>query len=375
MSENFLIRDVFNTRNVSELSSNIQKHFPSFDTKRFHSGIDPLLGDATFSERKKAITDLLLELLPEDINQCADVLVNACPPPYSGEGLDGDMDRFIVAPMADVISIRGIDHFEPSMKALHTLTQAFSAEWAIRPFIEKYPDESLKMLKEWTGDPNPHVRRLVSEGSRPYLPWGKKLTVTDLDPKWSLALLGRLKNDSSDYVLTSVANHLNDLTKKHADVVLNALDEWKDQINTHPVIPFYKKALRTIIKNGNIKALELIGFSGSVQVEINKLKCNSPVEMGKRLSFSFEVVSMDDEPQDILIDFIIHFKKSNGTNAPKVFKLTTFTLPANELRTINKSFSFKPITTRKYYPGTHHLEIMVNGKVRKRQSFEVKIPV
>ena len=371
MAENFLIRDVFNQRNVFKLGEDIFKIYPEFDLRSFKERLQPLFEEATFSERKSSITQCLIDLLPDDISQISMILIYALPDPYKSDSLESDMDRFIVAPMADVIAIKGILDFQLSMDTLYKMTQSFSAEWAIRPFIEKYPDKSHKLLATWADDPNAHVRRLVSEGTRPYLPWGKKLKITENDPQWSLTLLEKLINDPSKYVQTSVANHLNDLTKKHPEAVLNALYKWKSKIINHRPIPFIKKALRNLIKGGNQKALELIGYSPDVSVDIPSIICPDNVSIGEKFEFQFEVVSSHSDKQEVLIDFIIHFNKSNNTLSPKVFKLTSFTLLGKESKSISKAFSFKPITTRKYYPGPHMLEIMVNGKVKASKKFEL----
>ncbi|NNF34474.1 MAG: DNA alkylation repair protein [Saprospiraceae bacterium] len=374
MAESFLIRDVFNINNVVKLGQEIKETYPEFDLDTYKSRLLHLLSEATFSERKKAITDCLIELLPSDYLKVIEILLACLPPAYEEESLDSDMDRFIVAPMAEVVARKGLSHFDASMQALYQMTKTFTAEWAIRPFIEKFPQESHNLLMQWAGDPNAHVRRLVSEGTRPYLPWGKKLSITEKDPEWSLSILERLIDDSSKYVVTSVANHLNDLTRKHPGEVLISLNKWKGRIHNHKPIPFFKKALRNLIKAGNTAALELIGFSSNVQVRIDGLSCLPQIKMGEKMEFTFDIHSTADKSQEILIDFIIHFHKSNGSLLPKVFKLTSFTLSSASSKCISKSFSFKPITTRKYYPGPHKLEIMVNGKVMAKKKFTLINP-
>ena len=64
----------------------------------------------------------------------------------------------------------GINHFDLAMDVLKEMTKRFSSEGAIRTFIDRYQEESLALFREWAADPNVHVRRLVSEGTRPRLP-------------------------------------------------------------------------------------------------------------------------------------------------------------------------------------------------------------
>jgi 3-methyladenine DNA glycosylase AlkC len=46
------------------------------------------------------------------------------------------------------------------------LTQRFTSEFGIRPFIQRYPDKYLALLTQWVANPNHHMRRWVSEGIR-----------------------------------------------------------------------------------------------------------------------------------------------------------------------------------------------------------------
>ncbi len=59
------------------------------------------------------------------------------------------------------------------------------------------------------------MRRLVSEGTRPRLPWAPRLRAFQKDPRPVLELLELLKDDPELYVRRSVANNLNDIGKDH----------------------------------------------------------------------------------------------------------------------------------------------------------------
>ena len=130
----------------------------------------------------------------------------------------------------------------------------------MRAFFLKYPEKTLAIFKKWAKDKNPHVRRLVSEGSRPYLPWGKKLPQFEKDPSPTLALLELLKNDSSEYVRKSVANHLNDHAKKHPDLVVDTLKRWDAELSAKESKRMIKHALRTLLKQRHSGALDVLGF-------------------------------------------------------------------------------------------------------------------
>ena len=75
--------------------------------------------------------------------------------------------------------------------------------------------------------------------------------------------------------------------------------------------------------------------------------------------------------QNLMIDFVMHFRKANGKTAPKVFKLKTARLAAGETLSIKKKMAIRPISTRRYYPGRQRLEIQVNGRVLGGADFEL----
>ena len=227
MAENFLIRDFLNADIVRKIASNLRKEYKSFNEKGFLEAIIPSLNQQTYSERKASITSVLIHYLPDDYETSVNLLLKVLPPPYSGEMASDDIDRFYVSTFTAYISKLGLEHYDISIKALYEMTKCFTAEWDIRPFLLAYPYKTLSILKDWTKDSNLHVRRLVSEGSRPNLPWGKKLKFIDENPEeTSLPILSLLQNDTSEYVRRSVANHLNDLSKNNADLVVNYLENW-----------------------------------------------------------------------------------------------------------------------------------------------------
>lgn len=118
-----------------------------------------------------------------------------------------------IMPMTHYVGLCGHDHFDLSMMLLKEMTKRFSSEFAIRFFLLKSPTQTLSVLKTWATDPNHHVRRLVSEGTRPRLPWAMQLPAFIKDPSPVINLLEMLKNDNEQYVRRSVANNLNDIAK------------------------------------------------------------------------------------------------------------------------------------------------------------------
>jgi 3-methyladenine DNA glycosylase AlkC len=236
----------------------------------------------------------------------------------------------------------------------------------------KCPERTLAILAEWAEDENPHVRRLVSEGTRPRLPWTMQLKPFIEDPRPILPLLEKLKTDPELMVRRSVANNLNDIVKDNPDIVVETLSRWK-KIEDEGTQWLIRHAARTLVKQGNKDILTTLGYSPKIDIVVSKIKLDKPtVKMGGELNFSFEIKSTSKQPQTLSIDYVIHHVKANGTRTPKVFKLTRKALEPGQAINLSKAHSFRPISTRKYYAGKHVLEIQVNGTIYAKTEFMVK---
>ncbi len=258
------------------------------------------------------------------------------------------------------------------MAAQHELTQRFTAEFSIRPFLERYPEATLKRLKAWTRDPSPDVRRLVSEGTRPRLPWAARLRRFQENPSPVLALLERLKDDPERYVRRSVANNLNDIGKDHPDVLVETAKGWmKGASEDRRWI--LRHALRSLVKQGNADALAVLGFDAEPLVEVRAVRITPVrVQEGDAVTLSFDLVGTASRRQRIVADFRIHYVKANGSANPKVFKLKSLELGPRETVSLQKTISLKPMTTRRHYPGNHRVEVLLNGRKIDVGSFEVR---
>lgn len=246
----------------------------------------------------------------------------------------------------------------------------FSAEFAIRPFIEQHTDYTYTKLLEWCEHPSEHVRRLASEGSRPRLPWGMRLPQFIHNPEPLVAILQQLKADESLYVRRSVANNLNDISKDNPEWMINLCRNWLDDKHTHTDW-IVKHALRSLVKAGDVRVFPLLGYAAVADVVASDIKLNKKrVVMGDSITFSCALTAAN-HTQNVVVDYVVYFMKANGKLAPKVFKLKNIALAANETVVIEKSYSFKPITTRRYYAGAHQLAIQVNGKEVVRTDFKL----
>lgn len=341
---------------LKKLSKALTQAWPQFDQKRFMK-LAPRLQSLELKPRVQLIRDELHAQLPKEFPVACQILLKSLK--------SGDLKGFDLWPYTEFVQTYGLDHPEISMGALKELTQVFTSEFAVRPFINKYPKQTLKYLLNCAKDPNVHLRRWASEGSRPRLPWGEKLNIVIQDPGLTLPILERLKYDEELYVRKSVSNHLNDFTKDHPDLVLKTLKEWKvnaPKKHLPKVDWIINRSLRSLIKAGHPKALKLIGVSES-KIKVSPLRLKSKkLKLNDRMEFDFQLESTSSKPQKIVVDYVVHFKKSNGTNSAKVFKLKTFNLEPKAKIQIEKSHHLKKVTTRKHYPGEHLLAIQINGK-------------
>lgn len=355
---------------VERMSQHIRFHYKNFDSEEFQK-LRVQLPALEMKPRVQLISSFLKDHLPESYPTALAILVKAATLPAPRVP---SLKGFDLWAFTEFVQRYGLHHFDESLAALYELTQKFTAEFAIRPFLIHEEAKTLKVLHKWTKDPSQHVRRLVSEGARPRLPWGEQLKSFIQDPTATLALLEKLKYDDELYVRKSVANHLNDISKDHPHIAVQTAKKWLKEapkVHQEKINWIVRHSLRTLLKKGNPEALKLLGYESKGKIHLNDLKLSKKtVRIGESLEFSFTLTSTP--ATQVMVDYVIHHKKSNGENTPKVFKLTTKKLKAKETVAIQKKHSFKPVTTRVYYPGTHYLEIMVNGKLLGKIPFELK---
>ena len=237
------------------LAEKINPVYPKFNKKGFVNTISRGVKDLELKARVEVITDALREYLPKKYESAVNIFLKILGPENSNEtGMF--KEYYWLMPVALFVEKYGIDDFDTSVKAIYEITKRNTGEYAIRPFIRKYPVKTLKIVKKWSKDKNVHVRRLSSEGVRPRLPWSQKLDEFIIDPSPLIPILENLKEDSSMFVKKSVANNLNDILKDNYDIGIKILSKWSKSRNpdTKWII---KHALRNEIKKGNPLALKL----------------------------------------------------------------------------------------------------------------------
>lgn len=369
MEEQSLFRNTFNKDLIAAMAKNIAASYDQFDSIKFKNLANNGLEQLALKERNHQITQALINCLPNDFSLACEIIVKSIqhnPFPYRG-----NWDSFYYMPFGTYVALKGCSsmHLAQSFEALEEITIRFTSEFAIRPFINKFPEESLLQLNKWKNHPDENVRRLCSEGSRPRLPWAEKIQAHINDPAPCFEILKDLMEDESLYVKKSVANHLNDISKDNADLLLNFISDYTNSINKNTNW-ICKHALRTLIKKGNKKALQLLGYNEHPNIIVSELKlATNKVQLNNYLSFEFSITNQETECQQLMIDYVVYHLKANKQLLPKVFKLKTITLKSNETITIKKKHSFKVITTRKYYVGEHKIAVQINGTIFSQESF------
>ena len=371
-------KNVFNVDLVAGMAGHFQAHEPAFDVKGFTARILKDLDQLELKERSSLIVDAMAEFLPADFKATAEILMASLhpDPPDDLYGIavsDQGIAGWAIMPMGEFVGLHGQDHFRISMSLLKAMTSRFTSESAIRHFFAADPAKTLKVVKPWVKDRNRHVRRLVSEGSRPLLPWSPKLTAFVEDPGLILPLLEALRHDGEEYVRRSVANSLNDIAKNQPDLVAETATRWLDGASKDEQ-RMIRHGCRTLLKQGHPGALSAFGYN-QADVEVEAFDVSTPeVQLGEKLVFDLKLKSTSDQQQPLMIDFIIHHRKANGATSPKVFKWKTVNLKPGAVVSAQKSHAIKPITTRVYYTGEHFLELQVNGQSMGKLSFTLDCP-
>jgi 3-methyladenine DNA glycosylase AlkC len=258
------LKDLMGLNLIRLITQTFAEVVPKFDGRSFEQTAMDGLEALELSQRARQIGLALAEQLPQRFSEACPLLVASFGPELTRTEGNG-LAPFFYLPHSHLIMERGLADFENGMRANYELTKRFSAEFSIRPFLTKYPDQSLMLLRSWTKDPNAHVRRLVSEGTRPRLPWAGRLREFQQNPQRMLPLLDLLKDDPELYVRRSVANHLADILKDHPDVIYETCEQWLKEIakkSTPAEIVKSRKwmirhAVRLPAKKDDARALEL----------------------------------------------------------------------------------------------------------------------
>ncbi len=366
------LKTFFSPALVRRLAGEVARVHPGFITRAFVRDATAGLDELELLDRGKHIARALGDHLPADYPEAVDILLRSLGPEHAGDELLGaGMAPFFYLPHLVFVAERGHDHVDLSMRAQYELTKRFSAEASIRPFIARGPERTLAYLRRWAGDPNPHVRRLVSEGTRLRLPWAMRVPWLDAHPERVLELLELLKDDPASVVRRSVANNLNDLGKVHGPLLVRTCAAWLEGASPERRA-LVEHALRSAIKRGDPAALALLGYGGRPAVALEQVGFEpATVAIGGRVTMRFVLRSTARTAQELLVDVAVHFVKAAGHATPKVFKLKRLTLAPRATAELQTRISLAVHTTRTPRPGLHAVDVVVNGEARRAGAFTV----
>jgi 3-methyladenine DNA glycosylase AlkC len=366
------LKAFFSPALVRRLAADIARAHPEFPAGAFVRQACRGLDDLELLDRGKHLSAALAVHLPQAYPDAIDVLLRSIGPEHATDELVGvGMAPFYYLPHVIFVAERGLDDFDLSMRAQYELTKRFSAEFSMRSFIARDPERTFAWLQRWTTDPNAHVRRLVSEGTRLRLPWAARVQWLDANPGRVIGLLGQLKDDPTTLVRRSVANNLNDLGKVRPDLLATTCAEWLDGASADRR-ELIEHALRSAVKRGDAHALQLLGYGRKPSVAIEEVRFDpSRVAIGGKVSLSFVLRSTSRTPQELLVDVAVHFVKAAGHAKPKVFKLKRIALPPRGRVEMQTRISLAVHSTRTPRPGVHAVDVLVNGEARNVGSFEV----
>lgn len=368
------LKNSFGPDVVSTIAASLASVQPSFDEAGFARACLDGYAGLELTARARHISDALSTHLPADRAAAMKVLLSSL---SSLAELNHDlrehnpMSGFVYLPYVFFVADHGSEEFDLAMELQYELTQLFTAEFSIRAYLVDHRDATLERLRVWAHDSSEHVRRLVSEGTRPRLPWAPRLKEFQRDPGPVIALLELLKDDPAEYVRRSVANNLNDIAKDHPDVVVAVARRWWSDGDDHRR-RLIRHGLRTLIKKGHPGALDVLGY-GLDSPAVVRGSAISPDELkiGERVRLEVDVHNPTDAEAAALVDFRIHFVKANGSTSVKVFKGGEVVLGAGDSKTIKKSVSVAQHSTRTHYPGVHLVEVSVNGRSHELGSFRL----
>lgn len=352
------LKNQYNEAFFDTFSNTLSQTIKGFDKQAFTKQIFSNEWDSyELKQRMRHVSTVLHNFLDKDFAKASQQLITITDTLLDGK--EGQHD-FLHMFLPDYVELYGLDDFDNSMMALEEITRHSSAEFAIRPFIVKYPQTMQQMLA-WSKHPNPYVRRLSTEGCRPRLPWAMALPEFKKDPLPVLPILENLKQDEAETVRKSVANNLNDIAKDNPEVVMEIVKRWQGKHkNTDWVI---KHGSRTLLKQGNLEALDTFGLEQNIKIEVSDIKVSAQkIKIGDSATLNFSITLKEKKETKLRIEYGVYYVKANGSASRKLFKITENTYAPIEVVKFNRTLRFHDLTTRKHYKGEHKITIVVNGK-------------
>jgi len=245
MAEDNSITKWFGDNLAKLLADKIKTVYKDFDSGEYIKLIKRGCINLSYTKRIELHADVLRELLPQTYPKAVKILVGILGEENPKEtGMFTDF--YWVMPLGKFVEKYGLEDFDVSIQAIEEITKRNTGEYAIRPFIRKYPQKTIKVMQKWSKSKNFHLRRLASEGARPKLPWSTKLDTFIEEPKPVFMILKNLIEDEIKFVQKSVANNLTDYLKvnKKAAIEFIKKHQKSDNKNTQWILKHATRKLK-----------------------------------------------------------------------------------------------------------------------------------
>lgn len=365
------LKDSYDRALVERIAAAATAASGSLDRSSFVDAVTDGLDGLELKDRVSHTADTLFAHLGSSIEIAAPTLVEMAAivagHPDGSQAWGTSMEAW---PMCSVLERHGVGHPEISLAAMPSLTMAFSCEFAIRPFLTEHLDLTVESCRSWTASPVPAVRRLASEGTRPYLPWGLRVPALVADPEIGIELLQLLHHDDDEAVRRSVANHLNDIARHAPDRAAALAAEWASEPETDPSL--LRHGVRSLVKQGHPGALAALGLTTEPEVRIDTFAVQpTTIGLGESIRLDVSLTSTASTAQRLVVDFVIHHVRADGSSSPKVFKWTTIDLGPGETRQLSKRRRIATASARRYHAGVHRLELQLAGTRVAESAFEL----
>lgn len=367
------LKDYYDGECARILGELVRAQAHEFDVEGYVADTNTRVGPLELKDRVLVLAEGLRDRLDPDYETAVDTLVRALPEEIGdGEGMFNE--GWALSPVARFVEEFGLEHPEVSLRAIEEITKRHTGEFAIRPYLREHHELTMRAVHHWASSPNPHVRRLASEGVRTRLPWAARFAPFQADPTPLISVITPLITDPSRYVRTSVANNLNDISKDNPEIALKTARDWLAQSASPDTLWIVTKGLRTLVKQGNPEALAILGAEADPSIAVRQLRL-TPTELtlGNTAVIEAEITNDSDEQRRVIVDYRMYLLKKNGLRKPTTFKLKTVTLSPGETVTARKRHTFRPVTTRVYYPGTQAVTITANGAESEPVEFELSL--
>lgn len=365
------LKDGFSKATVAGIAQLVAVAHPAFDAPRFKRLAGQQFDALSLMARVRRVAETLAATLPSDFSAALAIIERALDEPPATQRVGEGIAAFRIAPFLEWVAIAGVGTPDTALPALARLTKHFTAEFAIRAFLEAHLDLTLDHTAHWVADPDPRVRRLASEGTRPLLPWGRHIAALKRDPARALALIAPLAADPDEVVRRSAANHLNDVSRLDPDLALAHATHWTHTFGSDAA-GTVRHAVRTLVKKGHPEALQLLGFDTHADVRLTGLALSArSVPVGGEIELTAALHSTGGEPVSACVDYAVRYASARGAVRVKVFKGTQVTLVPGQACPLRFRRDFVPRTTRALYPGPHAVEVRVNGVVVGEAPFDL----